>query len=63
VPCETIALHSARPDQEILKAAKNYNCDLIFMGPHGHKGITGLFVGREAQKVLAHASIPVLVYR
>jgi len=63
VLCETIAVHSARPDQEILEAAKNYNCDLIFMSAHGHKGVTGLFVGRETQKVLARSPIPVLVYR
>jgi nucleotide-binding universal stress UspA family protein len=63
VPCETIAVHSARPDQEILDAAKKYNCDLIFMAAHGRKGWAGLFVGSETQKVLAHATIPVLVFR
>jgi nucleotide-binding universal stress UspA family protein len=63
VPCETIAVHSARPDQEILDTAKKYNCDLIFMASHGRKGLTGLFVGGETQKVLAHSTIPVLVFR
>ncbi|MDB5841582.1 MAG: universal stress protein [Herminiimonas sp.] len=63
VPCETIAIHSVRPDEEIIKAAKKYNSDLIFMGSHGHKGLTGLFVGSVTQKVLAHSPVPVLVYR
>jgi nucleotide-binding universal stress UspA family protein len=63
VPCETIALHSFRPDAEILNAAKQYNCDLIFMASHGRKGLGGLFIGSETQKVLAHATIPVLVFR
>jgi nucleotide-binding universal stress UspA family protein len=63
VPCETIAVHSFRPDEEIINAAKKYNCDLIFMASHGGKGWTGLFVGGETQKVLAHTTIPVLVFR
>jgi nucleotide-binding universal stress UspA family protein len=63
VPCETVAVHSPRPDAEILKAAQQHNCDLIFMGSHGHKGLTGLFVGSVTQKVLLHSPIPVLVYR
>jgi nucleotide-binding universal stress UspA family protein len=62
VPCATIAVHSFRPDQEILDAAKTHHCDLIFMAARGRKGWTGLFVGRETQKVLAHSTIPVLVY-
>jgi nucleotide-binding universal stress UspA family protein len=63
VPCESIAVHSARPDEEIIKTAKTYNCDLIFMSSHGHKGLTGLFVGSVTQKVLAHSPVPILVYR
>ncbi|MDB5729612.1 MAG: universal stress protein [Noviherbaspirillum sp.] len=62
VPCETIAVHSFKPDEEILDAAKKYHCDLIFMAARGRRGWTGLFVGRETQKVLAHSTIPVLVY-
>jgi nucleotide-binding universal stress UspA family protein len=63
VPCETVAIHSYRPDEEIVSAAKKYGCDLIFMASHGRKGWTGLFVGSETQKVLAHSPVPVLVYR
>jgi nucleotide-binding universal stress UspA family protein len=63
VPCETIAVHGIRPDQEIVNAAEKYHCDLIFMASHGHKGLAGLFVGSVTQKVLAHSSVPVLVYR
>jgi nucleotide-binding universal stress UspA family protein len=63
VPCETVAVHSFRPDEEIVNAAKKFNCDLIFMASHGRKGWTGLFAGAETQKVLAHAAISVLVFR
>jgi nucleotide-binding universal stress UspA family protein len=62
VPFETVAVHSFRPDEEILETAKKYNCDLIVMSARGRKGWTGLFVGRETQKVLARSPIPVLVY-
>ncbi|HEV7929480.1 MAG TPA: universal stress protein, partial [Nitrosospira sp.] len=41
VPCETVAVHAVRPDEEILNAATKYHCDLIFMASHGRKGRTG----------------------
>jgi nucleotide-binding universal stress UspA family protein len=40
-----------------------HECDLIFMASHGRKGIAGLLLGSEAQKVLSHSKIPVLIYR
>lgn len=63
VPCETVAVHAIRPYEEILNAAGKYNCDVIFMASHGRKGLPGLFVGSETQKVLTHSTIPVLVFR
>jgi nucleotide-binding universal stress UspA family protein len=51
------------PAEAILEAAEAYGCDLIFMAPHGHRGLVGLLLGSETQKVLAHSKIPVLVYR
>ena len=63
VPCETIATHSPHPDVEILKIAKQHDCDLIFMGSRGHVHFTGLFHERITNKVVHHSPIPVLVYR
>ena len=51
------------PYQAIIDAAANSGCDLIFMASHGRRGITGLLLGSETQKVLTHSTIPVLVYR
>ena len=62
VPCETVFVHSSNPHDEILKTAAKYNCDLIFMAPYGKQGWTGLFLDSETQKVLTHATIPVLVF-
>ena len=47
----------------ILEAAQRHGCDLIFMASHGRKGLTGWALGSETQRVLAHGSLPVLVYR
>ncbi|MES2534854.1 MAG: universal stress protein [Pseudomonadota bacterium] len=63
VPCETVSMHSSRPDEEIIKTAQQHHCDLIFMGSHGRKGLSALFAGSVTQKVLAHSTIPVLVHR
>lgn len=63
VPCETRVALSFSPYEEIIKAAKEFQCDAIFMASHGRKGINKLFLGSETQKVLAHSTIPVLVFR
>jgi nucleotide-binding universal stress UspA family protein len=51
------------PYQAIISAAEKAGCDLIFMASHGRRGISGLLLGSETQKVLTHSKIPVLVYR
>lgn len=63
VPCETVTALSASPYEEIIQAAEKFRCDLIFMASHGRRGLTKLFLGSETQKVLAHSTIPVLVFR
>lgn len=63
VPCETSIAQSFTPYEEIVNAAKKFNCDVIFMASHGRSGLSRLFVGSETQKVLAHTTIPVLVLR
>ncbi|MDR2093256.1 MAG: universal stress protein [Azoarcus sp.] len=51
------------PYEAIVNAADRHGCDLIFMASHGRRGIAGLLLGSETQKVLSHSKIPVLVYR
>lgn len=63
VPCEVSIVLSFSPDEEIINAAKKYNCDVIFMASHGRSGLSRLFLGSKTQKVLAHSTIPVLVLR
>lgn len=63
ISCETCVTLSFSPYEEIIKIAKRYDCDAVFMASHGRKGLNKLFLGSETQKVLAHSIIPVLVYR
>lgn len=50
------------PWLEILKAARRRHCDLIVMASHSH-GLSRLLLGSQTSKVLAHATIPVMVCR
>ena len=51
------------PHEAIIRAAQKHGCDLIFMASHGRRGLSGLLLGSETQKVLTHSRVPVLVYR
>jgi nucleotide-binding universal stress UspA family protein len=59
----SVAEVSDLPYESIIRAAEGAGCDLIFMASHGRRGISGLLLGSETQKVLTHSRIPVLVYR
>lgn len=63
VPCDTAQSTSDRPYEAILEAAHAHGCDLIVMASHGRRGIEGLLMGSETQKVLTHGKISVLVDR
>jgi nucleotide-binding universal stress UspA family protein len=56
----SLALH---PYEAILQAAKKARCDLIVMASHGRRGIQGVVLGSETNKVLTHSKLPVLVVR
>ena len=59
----TAYMASDHPYQAIIKAAEDRGCDLIAMASHGRKGMSGLLLGSETQKVLTHSKKPVLVFR
>lgn len=63
VACRTVSAVSDVPYEGIIDAADAAGCDLIFMASHGRRGLSGLLLGSETQKVLTHSKIPVLVYR
>lgn len=63
VPCETLIERSDHPHDIICRVSKQQQCDLIVMASHGRRGLTGLILGSETQRVLAHTDVPVLVWR
>lgn len=63
VNCRSAFVVSEQPYESIIKTARDEGCDLIVMASHGRKGVKGLLLGSETQKVLTHSAIPVLVYR
>jgi nucleotide-binding universal stress UspA family protein len=63
VRCESVTLVHAHPWEGILKTAQRKKCDTIVMASHGRRGLTGLVLGSETNKVLTHSKIPVLVCR
>lgn len=63
VPCSVVQVVSDDPHEAIIATARERMCDLIIMASHGHKGLKGLLLGSETQKVLVHSAIPVLVHR
>lgn len=63
VACDSDTAVNQVPYEAIIDAADRHGCDLIFMASHGRRGIAGLLLGSETQKVLTHSKTPVLVYR
>jgi nucleotide-binding universal stress UspA family protein len=63
VPCETMTVTASSPWEGIVASAKQRKSDLIVMASHGRRGLSGLVLGSETNKVLTHSKIPVLVCR
>jgi nucleotide-binding universal stress UspA family protein len=63
VACETMMTSPTTPYQGIIDAARKKKCDVIFIASHGRGKLASLLLGSVTQKVLAHSTIPVLVYR
>ncbi len=49
--------------EEILKAARTENCDLIVIGSHGHGVLGRTLLGSVAQRVTRNSEIPVMVVK
>ncbi len=62
VECETIHI-SDFPAEAIVETATAKGCDLIVMASHGRRGLSRFILGSQAMRVLALATMPVLVCR
>jgi len=63
VGCETIVKRGVHPYEEIIATANDMQCDVIWIASHGRRGLDKLLLGSETQRVLAHSTLPVMVYR
>lgn len=62
IKAESLLLRGSSHEQ-IVKAAKNKKADMIVIGTHGRTGLSKLFMGSVAGKVVALAACPVLTVR
>lgn len=60
--CSTLIRHGDARD-EIVKVAKEMDCDLIVMSTHGRSGLKRAFLGSIAEDVVRHAPCPVFLIR
>jgi nucleotide-binding universal stress UspA family protein len=54
---------SGDPSEEILKNAKNLECDCIVVGRMGLGKVEKLFIGSVSEKVLKQSSVPVIIVK
>lgn len=60
---DTRVVEGIAPWRGILQAADDVHADLIVMGSQGRSGLEKWVLGSQAQRVLQHAHLPVLVVR
>ena len=58
-----IHVTAGRPFIEIIRAAKDFEIDMIVIATHGHTGVEHILFGSTAEKVVRKAPCPVLVVR
>ncbi|MEQ1612010.1 MAG: universal stress protein [Hyphomicrobiaceae bacterium] len=63
VSCQTVHVKDQFPAEGIVETAKARGCDLIVMASHGRRGVSRLLLGSQAQKVVTHSAVPVLIVR
>ena len=63
VPWGRETVVNALPHAAILEAAGRLSADLIVMASHGRRGLEGVLLGSETQRVLCQSTCPVLVVR
>lgn len=51
------------PFHEIVQAGQQLKADLIVLGTHGRTGLRHVFMGSTAERVVRHATCPVMVVR
>jgi len=63
VACATQHVKDRFPAEGIIEAAKTSGADLIVMASHGRRGVSRLLLGSQANRVVTHSEVPVLIVR
>lgn len=63
VACQTLHVKDQFAAEGIVETAKAQGCDLIVMASHGRRGLSRLLLGSQANSVVTHSTVPVLVCR
>ena len=63
VTVKTVVAKSDLIAEAVIAAAKKHKCDLIVMASHGRRGLSRLLIGSQANQVVVHSDVPVLVVR
>jgi len=63
VPCETVLAREASPHEAIERVAREQSCDLVVLAAHARRGLRARLLGGEAEKLLAHGTVPLLIVR
>lgn len=63
ITAESLHVKDQYPAEGIVETAKARGCDLIVMSSHGRRGLSRLFLGSQAQRVVTHTDLPVLICR
>lgn len=60
---DSAVLHDSSPPHAICKYAEKVGADLIVIATHGRTGLKHLLIGSVAERVVRHATMPVLTLR
>jgi nucleotide-binding universal stress UspA family protein len=63
VSCDLVHVRDRHPAEGIVAVATEKGCDLIVMASHGRRGISRMLLGSQANEVLTHSKVPVLIVR
>jgi nucleotide-binding universal stress UspA family protein len=61
--CVLIAEGPGRVYEHVAEHARINHADLIVLGSHGRRGVGRLLLGSDAEQIIRHAPVPVLVVR
>jgi nucleotide-binding universal stress UspA family protein len=65
VPCDSVLLESGagRICDRVAEQARQVHADMIVLGSHGRRGLARMFMGSDAEQIVRHAPVPVLVVK